>query len=523
MKLSMNIIIKEFRNLPMKTFNTVNHKSKFSSWKFLNCLDIKLTDDLVYLTNYSYLKEYETDIKNVSMVILCETIEDELIEIIKSNNISAIVVFRENFNLFILSNLLNHTFTKYYNWDRQISEISLKGGTVQEVMDASIDMFDNPIIVSNRTFKIVAYSNNEETNNVLEKVSEEEKTVYSQKAIQRVINARSIDEENIYREVTLINRPNNADCTQYLISIFSHGYRVGAIAEFFTNGEPEIWDKELLEYFKCKIELLFENEEDKTNIKQTMYDYLLVDMLNDENIKKEEIATRSEPKPLKYEGNYRVYVIDFHKNSSFTITYVIGIMRERNAAFKVTIYKNHIVILHNQGMDSNKRQLITEDIYINEIINKYSASIGTGDSFVSLSQIKQEYNKARTAIKIGRVIDPTRITYIFNDYIIQYLMLCSSEKISLNSILAERIAQLRKLDNDETAENLNTLRVYLENERNVSTTAQTFFLHRNSVLYRINKIEEILDIDLNDFKVRSEILMAFQIMDLEDKRPLIEL
>jgi purine catabolism regulator len=43
-----------------------------------------------------------------------------------------------------------------------------------------------------------------------------------------------------------------------------------------------------------------------------------------------------------------------------------------------------------------------------------------------------------------------------------------------------------------------TLKAYLDNERNVSKTADALFMHRNSIKYRLEKIESLLTSDLND-------------------------
>ncbi|MHA6793152.1 helix-turn-helix domain-containing protein [Pseudonocardia bannensis] len=43
-----------------------------------------------------------------------------------------------------------------------------------------------------------------------------------------------------------------------------------------------------------------------------------------------------------------------------------------------------------------------------------------------------------------------------------------------------------------------TLRVYLENKRSVGRTAQHLYLHRNTVAYRINRVLDVLGVDLDD-------------------------
>ena len=62
--------------------------------------------------------------------------------------------------------------------------------------------------------------------------------------------------------------------------------------------------------------------------------------------------------------------------------------------------------------------------------------------------------------------------------------------------------------------NLYLLRTYLINERNISQTAKLLYMHRNSVIYRIARIRETLNMDLDDPDVRLRLLISFKILEL---------
>ena len=64
--------------------------------------------------------------------------------------------------------------------------------------------------------------------------------------------------------------------------------------------------------------------------------------------------------------------------------------------------------------------------------------------------------------------------------------------------------------------NLHLLRYYLLSERSISSTAQLLHLHRNSVIYRLGKIEKTLGVDLDDPDVRLRLLISLKILELLD-------
>ena len=71
-------------------------------------------------------------------------------------------------------------------------------------------------------------------------------------------------------------------------------------------------------------------------------------------------------------------------------------------------------------------------------------------------------------------------------------------------------------DNKNNTDFLSTLKVYLECFNNISKTAKILVIHRNTLLYRITKIEDILGCSLTDPSVCIELLLALVIKNYLD-------
>ena len=63
---------------------------------------------------------------------------------------------------------------------------------------------------------------------------------------------------------------------------------------------------------------------------------------------------------------------------------------------------------------------------------------------------------------------------------------------------------------------LRTLYFYLVEERSLIKASQRLNVHRNSIVYRINKINELVDINLDCYKARKNIISALEIIDRLD-------
>ena len=79
--------------------------------------------------------------------------------------------------------------------------------------------------------------------------------------------------------------------------------------------------------------------------------------------------------------------------------------------------------------------------------------------------------------------------------------------------LRESLAPLEAYDAERGTDLVNTLYVYVQQGGNIAATAETLFLHRNSVLYRLQRIEEVGGIQVRDANVRGVLFTAFALAD----------
>lgn len=68
---------------------------------------------------------------------------------------------------------------------------------------------------------------------------------------------------------------------------------------------------------------------------------------------------------------------------------------------------------------------------------------------------------------------------------------------------------IERYDRENQTDLLNTLEVYLENDCNAQKCGRLLFLHRNSLVYRIHRIQEISGCNLSDPEERSYLRISF--------------
>jgi sugar diacid utilization regulator len=99
------------------------------------------------------------------------------------------------------------------------------------------------------------------------------------------------------------------------------------------------------------------------------------------------------------------------------------------------------------------------------------------------------------------------------------LLLRASSRDDLESFARGLLAPLIQHDRSHGGELLRTLRAYLDEDRVQRRAAARCFVHVNTIVYRIRRIEETLGVDLGDPSTVFDLTLALRILDLLDDAP----
>lgn len=81
------------------------------------------------------------------------------------------------------------------------------------------------------------------------------------------------------------------------------------------------------------------------------------------------------------------------------------------------------------------------------------------------------------------------------------------------------LGKLYQYDKETESELVPTLASWLDNNLNIAQTARSLFIHRNTLLYRIEKISSILNTDLKDSNELLKYQLALKIYQILELQP----
>jgi len=151
-----------------------------------------------------------------------------------------------------------------------------------------------------------------------------------------------------------------------------------------------------------------------------------------------------------------------------------------------------------------------------EYLEKMGYILGLSNEFTNINQISVYMKQADYAVEIGNQMgDKTRI-YHFREFILKYILTRFDGTFPAECLYSTGLLSLIEHDKDRNTDYIQTLDVYLRNEMRITATSNELFLHRSSLLNRLDKIRNILDEDLEDPDTRLYLRACLYLMKKRD-------
>ena len=142
----------------------------------------------------------------------------------------------------------------------------------------------------------------------------------------------------------------------------------------------------------------------------------------------------------------------------------------------------------------------------------YSVNVGISNPFHKIEFLREALSEAQDALTTGKEIDSERHVFPFEEYSISIMLRHFSETEDLTRYIHPAVLLLKDYDEKYKSKLLPTIYEYILNSCSIKKTAEALFLHRNSVIYRLRKAEEISGLMLNDPDTQFTLRMSFHLM-----------
>jgi carbohydrate diacid regulator len=210
----------------------------------------------------------------------------------------------------------------------------------------------------------------------------------------------------------------------------------------------------------------------------------------------------SRAKKLRLENTVRrvVYLIHTEIDTDMNAVEIVrGIFPDKHKDFVTAVDENSIILvkeLHERdtGLDIEKIAKNIVDTLSTEHMARVFVSIGA--VVTDLKNVSSSFKEARLAQEVGKIFEADK--QIVNYEHLGIGRLIYQLPLPLCRIFINEMLQGFSID-DIDEEMFTTVTKFFENDLNVSETARELYIHRNTLVYRLDKLQKLTRLDLRKF------------------------
>jgi len=200
-----------------------------------------------------------------------------------------------------------------------------------------------------------------------------------------------------------------------------------------------------------------------------------------------------------------------------TIVNAIIARRQTPALVWMRVREGEVVVFHATDFENPiDASLALSDAFSQEINRQYPLNpiaIGLGQVARDVNVWRSSYRDAVQAKELAERLQ-TDIPLFIGDLGVYQLILSLSDRDKLADFCEVILGTLSEYDSRQKADLIKTLEAFFNCHGNLSQTAESLIVHRNTLLYRMNRINEIAGIDLNRPETRLALHLALTIRRL---------
>ena len=219
-----------------------------------------------------------------------------------------------------------------------------------------------------------------------------------------------------------------------------------------------------------------------------------------DNILPGDIYVRAKELHFATDASRAVYLVRQVGHSDVaTVDVLSNLFPDKQQDFVLSINETDIAVIKQlsggeEAEDLEKIARSMEEALKNELFVK--TVIGIGTVAEHLRELADAYKEAQTAIDVGKVFDTEKSVINYENLGIGRLIY--QLPTTLCEIFLTEVFKKNSLDSLDQ-ETLFTINKFFENNLNVSETSRKLFVHRNTLVYRLEKIKKLTGLDLRQF------------------------
>lgn len=403
-------------------------------------------------------------------------------------------------------------FDFYEDWFTNIAEL-IRKKNYREVVNECWPVFHNPLILFDGNCRVLGLSEQYEEDDMDEEWKYLSAYGYSSLDAISYMRYNSLNQDFTRMGMQKFSFEGNMNYPGITYSLYSDEMLCGRLNLLEKERSLNPGDYQILELLaNCLKSGLAEQETDTPDDRKTNLFYNLLDgkQVNDHHLSIQ----------LTYQGwqkddTYQIFLLEAdspENDKSIMEMLALTIMQHLSSCCILQRFPYLIILC---DIDRYKGAMIKEILL--SLTKGGNIRIACSLSSQGIRNCSFLLKQASAAIEYGRLLTPEIYYFEFFDHAMDYIIESSSLEDSVQACHPD-VYDLWKKRRKNHDEMFDTLKCYLNNERSLVNTAQALFVHRNTLVYRVHKLTELLHDNLDDIYTRDYIKLSIRTLELFEQK-----
>jgi carbohydrate diacid regulator len=199
-----------------------------------------------------------------------------------------------------------------------------------------------------------------------------------------------------------------------------------------------------------------------------------------------------------------VYLAKFPKQPDISpVDIMQSVFPDKARDFVVSIDEKDVALIREIASEDASYKNEDAEKAAKEIVSTASSEfftkvfVGIGSPVDEIKDLSRSFKEAQTALEVGRVFDSEKEVINYKNLGIGRII--HQLPTTLCEVFLQEVFKAGALESLDR-ESLMTVQSFFENNLNVSETSRRLFVHRNTLVYRLEKIKKLTGLDLREFE-----------------------
>lgn len=510
--LKLDYLLSKLGKGTIKIINGNTEEISIKGCKLISSKQVAFSSEVLYFATTNDLPKIP---ENIIITVLFrneasipfEYKETELVNLlIPLSNIPADVLFNQLCECLLEDDIIVSSSLRLM--DSLFSDFGL-----QHVVDVAYEITGHHIYVVDNSYRYLAISHKESVN-AFENPTlalENELGYISDEGVNQI---KKINLDEIVRKA---KRPyyfkNTVLGSGTLIDIIRiHNVEIGHIMMFESKQPFTNLDKVIITRLSSIISLELQKSNLYKKNRGIMYSYFLADLLKNGTSNYKTTVQRLNLLGFTLNEKLFIMVVDLINDRVKNELHLEEIAEQLHWILvenMYVIYQNRVVILISRA-DTGIKDFEYKNL--EKYVLENSLVVGISNCFLNIQEIQRHYNQAVKTVEIGYKLEQKSAVYQYKDLSVMHMFSICNEKEDILNFCCPELLILVEYDRINSTELTHTLYEYIMSLQKSVKAATVLYIHKNTLLYRIDKIKTIIGNDLESGEIIARLHLSYKIL-----------